>query len=77
MHELRRKKGTINISGDDPKDFEKDLIAHFAHVSVQIEQDIASGKLQQNKKFHQGTASSNRKQVGIRMEWIAAALNVF
>lgn len=71
-----KKTGTINISSDDPKDFEQDLIAHFAHVTTQIEQDIAAGKLQPKKPFQHGIASSGPKQSRVPMKWIAVALNI-
>lgn len=40
-----KKSSTIKIASDDPKEFERDLFAHFAHVVDQVEKDRASGAL--------------------------------
>lgn len=71
-----KKTGTIDITSDDPKVFEKDLFAHFANVTEQIERDIASGKLQPKKLPGKVNNSPNLEKSSFPMKWFAVALNV-
>ena len=75
-----KKTGTINIATDDPKDFERDMFAHFGDVTRKVEEDIKSGKLPQAKP---GTSSNSKSPHPVRhqaegttMKWVAVVSNV-
>lgn len=44
-----KKSSTIKVTTDDPKDFERDMFSHFAHVIEQVERDRANGTLPMSK----------------------------
>lgn len=45
-----KKSSTIKFTTDDPKDFERDLLSHFAHVIEQVDRDLENGSLHTSKK---------------------------
>ena len=74
-----KKTGTINIKTDDPKDFERDMFAHFADVTAKVERDIRNGKLPKAGVGASATSKSpstvQQEIAGKTMKWLAIASN--
>lgn len=69
-----KKSGTINIESDDPKEFERDLISHMAHVSKQVDRELAGRGHRLTNASSVGQSKMPSK--GSTVRWVAIVLNV-